>query len=236
MSAVLINPYIRSQSYDEMILEHAPYLFYKLDETSGTVATDLSGNGRHGTYSGSPALATRSIGDWACCDFDGSNDFVTTPAFSVSGWAGVTLECWCIADVALNGTGIMNQIYSGSGDVITLMMGAEGGAGATTFQLSRWSGSAWQQASTGAPLATATVHHLVGTLSAAGTGVLYRNGAQVATGAMTYIADADAWYIGRRYNGESTLPFFNGAIARAAMYDRAITSDEVLAHYQRGVF
>lgn len=42
---------------DEAILAQSPYGYWKLDETSGTTATDSSGNGRHGTYSGTYTLA-----------------------------------------------------------------------------------------------------------------------------------------------------------------------------------
>lgn len=50
---------------------------YPLGEPSGTTMTDLSPNANHGTYSGSPALATAGLlaGDAATCiDFDGVDD------------------------------------------------------------------------------------------------------------------------------------------------------------------
>ncbi len=41
-----------SASYDAAVLALSPYAYYRLDETSGTVATDSSGNGRNATYQG----------------------------------------------------------------------------------------------------------------------------------------------------------------------------------------
>lgn len=43
----------------EAIMALAPVGYWKLDETSGTQATDSSGNGRHGTYSGTYTLNAR---------------------------------------------------------------------------------------------------------------------------------------------------------------------------------
>lgn len=43
-------------TYDALVMAAGPYGFWKLDEVLGTVAVDSSGNGRHGTYIGSPLL------------------------------------------------------------------------------------------------------------------------------------------------------------------------------------
>ena len=45
-------------SLSDAILALNPVGYWKLNETSGTQATDYSGNARHGTYSGTPALAS----------------------------------------------------------------------------------------------------------------------------------------------------------------------------------
>lgn len=42
--------------YDAAVLGLSPVAYYKLDETTGTVAIDYSGHGRDGTYHGSPTL------------------------------------------------------------------------------------------------------------------------------------------------------------------------------------
>lgn len=44
------------QSVREAILALGPIAYWPLDETSGTTATDISGNGRNGTYVNSPTL------------------------------------------------------------------------------------------------------------------------------------------------------------------------------------
>lgn len=75
------------------------YLYVKLDENQGLVATDSSGNGRHGAFQGSLTQA-----DWApgkinsaiegnasgFINFDGFGDFERTDAFSIELWIKFT--------------------------------------------------------------------------------------------------------------------------------------------------
>lgn len=44
-------------TYEAQVLQFSPSAYYKLDETSGTTLVDSSGNGRDGTFTGSPTLA-----------------------------------------------------------------------------------------------------------------------------------------------------------------------------------
>ena len=56
------SPLIPGLSYStlaEAILSLSPVAYWKLDETSGTTATDSSGNGHHGTYTGTVTLNNR---------------------------------------------------------------------------------------------------------------------------------------------------------------------------------
>ncbi len=48
-------------AYRDLILSHAPLGYWRLGETSGATAADLSGNGRNGTYSGTYALNQPSM-------------------------------------------------------------------------------------------------------------------------------------------------------------------------------
>jgi hypothetical protein len=67
-----------------------------LDEATGTVAYDMSGNNNNGTLMNNVARATSTCKVGYCCDFDATDDYVTitdgssldfgTGDFSVSGW------------------------------------------------------------------------------------------------------------------------------------------------------
>jgi hypothetical protein len=56
---------VPGSGYDAAVLALSPYAYYRLDEASGTVANDSSGNGLNGTYEGTAgtnyALAQTSI-------------------------------------------------------------------------------------------------------------------------------------------------------------------------------
>lgn len=85
--------------YSDEILADGPVAYYKLNETSGTVAADSSGNGRHGTYGTAVALnqlgAIRN-GDGAAF-FDGSSnswfESSSNAALALPN-SGGTLELW----------------------------------------------------------------------------------------------------------------------------------------------
>ena len=55
----------------------APLGWWKLDEGAGTTATDLSGNGNHGTLGGAPTWVDDPERG-AVLSFDGDNDYVET--------------------------------------------------------------------------------------------------------------------------------------------------------------
>lgn len=88
-----------SLAYRAEVLADTPTIFLPLDENTGTVATDLSGNGNDGTYQGTPALNQASIvtGDVAAgvssVDFAGGSRYVSLPSLSMSN-KSFTLEMW----------------------------------------------------------------------------------------------------------------------------------------------
>lgn len=77
-------------SYSADVLALSPLLYWRFGETSGTSAADSSGNGRNGTYIGSPTLGTAGL-LWQdadkSCTFDGVNDRVE---IADAAWMDVT--------------------------------------------------------------------------------------------------------------------------------------------------
>lgn len=57
----LYQPYIPSGTYEEYVTSLSPIAWYKLDETSGTTASDSSGNGYNGIYNNNPTLGQNSL-------------------------------------------------------------------------------------------------------------------------------------------------------------------------------
>ena len=93
-------------TYTTEVLADSPYLYWKLDETSGTTATDSSGNSRSGTYTNSPTLnQTALINEGKSVDFDGTNDYCkyTLPSNFTGSF---TMECWINSDTYASYPGV----------------------------------------------------------------------------------------------------------------------------------
>jgi len=71
------------QTFEEAVAALSPVAWWRLNETSGTTATDSSGNGHHGTYHADTKLANH---DGACSD---GPKFINLPA--AGSQAGVTV-------------------------------------------------------------------------------------------------------------------------------------------------
>lgn len=80
-------------SYASEVLADSPFGYWHLDETSGTTATDSSGNGNHGTYTGTLALGAESLigGTGASVTLGGG--YVQLGTYNFNGTAG-SLEAW----------------------------------------------------------------------------------------------------------------------------------------------
>lgn len=98
--------------YTATVQGYSPYLYWKLDETTGTVAADASGNGRTGTYSPNANAAnfTRGVGGAFLTDtpdtgvtLNSANACInTTSTTAVAAPTAVTVIAW------FNGTGTTN--------------------------------------------------------------------------------------------------------------------------------
>jgi hypothetical protein len=93
--------------------------YWKLDEGSGTVAGDSSGNGLDGTISGAMWASPGWDGTAFCLDFDGQGtNRVSLGTFSISGNA-ISLACWFKAnnlDTPGNDPRMISKAFGGSND------------------------------------------------------------------------------------------------------------------------
>lgn len=85
-------------AYSDEITVDSPHVYLRLGDSSGTTATDASGNGYDGTYVNTPTLgvtgALTDDADTAVTFDSGSKEHVTgTISLDISG--GLTIECWC---------------------------------------------------------------------------------------------------------------------------------------------
>ena len=131
--------------YDAAVLALQPYAYYRLDETSGTVAVDSSGNGHNGTYHGTSGthylLGQTSIvpGLASTAKFFAANagaPKVTLPTVALgangSTWTDFSISLWAKPDPSQlaqsSGFYEINEYYAGqyspSGNSTSPYMGA----------------------------------------------------------------------------------------------------------------
>ena len=193
--------------------------WWKLDESSGTIAADSSGQGKDGTVEGNPTwLPAGGMVDGAL-EFDGADDQVTvydagdfgiTNTMSVSVWMEI-----------VDAPRAFEYVWGYDSYPTVRLMGA--GAGSTTFRFIYRADAPDIQANLG----TAGWHHVV--CVADGTtcfvyvdGTLANQGAQMGGDIETHTN----WRIGNAYGNETRR--FTGKLDDVRVYNRALPGEEIL--------
>lgn len=227
-------------TYRQFVLNDTPLAYYRLDEASGLVASDSSGNGYDGTYTATGTA--RGIGGLivdpdAAVTFDGSTGFASMgiPLTIGSSLLGTSWECWfrtttplfkyllgqSVAPVFLGVVLNSDQTLSGATGAIAVYWADAGGH--------------TRAAATGLAFADGNPHHLVAQYPTASTVTLYLDGQQLpltygpalatvpaAFGAEPQIA---AW--GGGFNLPATVDEF-------AVYGYVLSPAQIAMHYQIG--
>lgn len=151
-------------------------------------------------------------------DFDGTNDYVQTGSvFSVAN--AVTLSAW----IYRNNNG--NHVFFDKGNTINnFILFAQSGLrlrGASATEIA------------GTYSTTGRWSHVVGTISGT-TGTVYAEGVQLATGTVSAVGNtADVLTLGRYSTGGGNY-YLNGRMSDAAIWNRALTANEIRRLYQLG--
>ncbi|QDV78174.1 LamG domain-containing protein [Botrimarina mediterranea] len=197
---------------------------WKLDETSGTVATDSSGKARHGTYQGSPTLAAAGPGSGSlAASFDGVDDRVSLPTIDDTFENGVTIAGWMRPTAAKNFAKLM-QLSIGTSNAIDL------GRRGTSSDLRGIVDPGSDHVRPGALHDNAWRHYTM-TMDPSGEMRLYRNGVLLgsATRAPVPIAVRTTNWIGASSWGSDE--FFEGQMHDVRLYNRPLSDDEATALY-----
>lgn len=210
-----------------------PKVYYRLDETSGTVVTDSSGNGFHGTYINGPTLdQSPLIQDGRAVSFDGTDDRIDGPAVNLLG--DCALEVWykptsvsgwryIISHGASGETEAANVSYSMIANGSSLRMLWESGAGVNT------------EITPGFTLVVGTRYHIVMERdSVAKTVKTTVNGVVIATTGYTNNPTGGTSCvlgIGHLISAQ----FAAGVIDEVAIYDHLLGAARVTAHYNAGI-
>jgi PKD repeat protein len=216
---------------------------YNFNEASGATVVDASGQGNHGTINGATRSTTGKFGK--ALSFDGVNDWVSIPdADLLDLTTAMTLEAWVypknLADRrpilskqgTTNGTptrGFMFSAgdYSGTGKVEVELFKNETNSSSlrstTALNTSGWQHVAfvYQYVADGTSKMTIYINGVVKGSSTAAVGPVQKNAQPLA--------------LGRYYWNSSYARYFNGLIDEVRIYNRALSTTEIVADMNKAV-
>jgi hypothetical protein len=200
--------------------------WYKLDETSGTLAADSTGLGNAGTYTGSPVLGVASNGNPAlgtAVQFTGANNVQVSKMFGNP--ASVSAAAW----VRLNATDSAGADIVSLGDHFTLRINPAG-AGLTA---SYYNGSSWTTAAVATPLGVKW-RHVAASFTAGGTLAVYIDGQEAVNIPATVISYAGLGQDTRiATHGNANAAYdLAGVVDDVRIYDRGLSADETYRLYR----
>lgn len=232
-------------TYAATISGDAPVGWWKLNEASGTTATDSgSGTAANGTYSGSnflysrPGIDSLDAGGGTSIFFGGTDAYVDIGAaptkLCFASGTSFSLEAWVSFNSILTtpGAAVITEGYSGDGNV-RYMLGFHNGGTNTRKPTFGWFNGSWRLVVSGNELTDSSWHHLVGTYDG-GTNQLELWVDGVSQGTLTpggtQPTGTENIYIGRRWDNGNDI-YFNGWIDEPAMYNVKLTSTQIGNHY-----
>lgn len=228
------------RGYSHRVMRNDPVAYWRLNETSGTVAYDRTGN-YDATYvrspiEGEPGLLAAPAGHsvW----FDGIGGRITADALTQrTWWPGYTLEAWVRVDQTVNEEHIIAFNDNAGDNGLALLHDQPTGL----FKFRDCEGPGCAAAfSTTIPQAGQT-YYVVVTVNDQNKGRLFINGEREAVfiSAIRPLTDGHLT-IGGEYDsvGGSAVPtsFFKGNIDEVAIYDHALPHWKVRAHYRAGLW
>ncbi len=203
--------------YAKEVLADSPLVYYRLDETTGSIAFDSSGHGQNGAYESSTVLGVSGALDG---DPDGaistSGVALTASAATLpSGQAERTLEVWFKSQ---GGGGVISY-----GNFVVALdnccaVSINDAAEYRTVSVPDWRDGAW---------------HLLDVTTQGTTATVYVDGQQwgsvILPNLSTTVASPFAL-------GQSDVNFgtFSGSLDEAAVYGKALSPERIEAHWTRG--
>ncbi len=220
-----------SASYSSAVLADGPVGYWRLGETSGTSVADTTGSPPGSLVGGVTEGVAGVAGDGnTAFGFNGTNGYVTIGDranldFTSQGFA---VEAWVKP----------NTISTVSGAV--LQKGDASGYPGWQYRLAMTSAGKWRGTvfvgstnitvtDSSTPSTTAWTH--LALVRNAGQITLYVNGAAVAATTFSGNVNTSVGMLAIGRSGANSTNYFNGAVDEVAIYPTALSSSQVLAHY-----
>jgi hypothetical protein len=224
-------------SYSSVVLADSPIRYYRLDESSGTVAHDLGSQAQNGTLHGGITLSQTGLltgdSDTAML-LNGSTGYISLPTTGLpTGASAWSMECWIkfssvpgagnypiACNLGNNTSGHDASLYF-DGDTQNLTLGFTG----------------LTNISSSLTVTAGHIYYLAGTYDGT-TGTFYCYDATAGTSTTNSHAEALSLTYGSAYIGQvDGLPswgWFPGVIDETAIYSGTLSSGRVAAHYTAG--
>jgi len=212
-----------AQTYDEAVLADGPQAFWMLDEREAGPAVDASGNGFNAEYVGGPVFGVpgpvESGSGATAVVLDGVDDSIDTP-LTLDPADGFTFEFWIrpavLAPAALiqhlGGGRTLLGIGPDGNELFTFSDGSFVGLG-TSLPTGEWTHVAFSYANGGYEI--------------------FIDGRKAGGGGLNPESRNEALVIGRHNTRQDR--FFQGALDRVAVYDRALGEAAVFGHFEAAV-
>ena len=189
---------------------------------TGTTWRDLSGNSNNGTLTNGPTFNTGNLGSIV---FDGTNDYVASFPTIIAPVGTKTILCFIYLTTAIRAgvCGTRSTIGGGFGFTTNRTT-----AGNLTYY---HPGGSLIEVAAGITTNTWTQVGLVYNSTAA-TAALFKNGAQVGATATSFSAEGATAYTGVIGDEDQSVGTpFKGNIASVQIYNKALSSQEILQNY-----
>lgn len=219
--------------YSALVISDSPLFYLRLGESAGPTASDSSGNGRNGTYTGGVTFSETSLlpgaTDNSSVKFNGSTGYVSIADAS---WMDVTTAGSWEAWIKTTASGAIKTILARD-DVSTNRAFELRLTAAGKLQLVLYSAPSTTIGFPEGPVINdGIIHHVVATYDGAFI-TYFVDGIQVTRSAATgTIANvAYAIHIGSL---AGAFQFWDGWVDEAAFYGRTISPAEIREHYKKG--
>jgi len=234
-----------STGFRDAVLADTPDAYYRLGETSGTVAAEAADPLLNGTYVGSPTLgiAGSGTGDTAVT-FNGASQAVRLDNFAPYGSRLATSTYEFVLKTTTTAQGfIFGQTNTGTATAVSVQLntGASGTAatGATRFFLRAQDGTAYGASFVNAALYGGGYVHLVFSYDRATGLKVYVNGVQqtlsvvlnTITGASTFANFTQPLHVAALNNRGTITGYADVTLDEVALYPVALSATAVAAHY-----
>ncbi len=209
-------------TYSTEVLADSPYAYWKLNEPSGTTATDSSGNNRNLTYYGTYTLNQTGIGTLGKAVVMGANSYIYGDLTGTPFNASWTFEAW-YQPTNWNGYNPKGIFEYGS-EYDWALRHTDGDVAEGVWQLQQGP----IRSSCPPAAVNNTVQHVVVTFDGTNSR-MYRNGSLIQTSAVSpYLAGNKTLKL--NYNNTASRATY-GILQHVSIYTTALSGARVSAHY-----